>query len=119
MSLSAYVPQIIASHLPHLLQPIFEEVDPNDLNHWIIHPGGKKILDLIASAYGLHESRLQASYSTLADYGSMSSPTLLFVLQKILKDRSNSQPEKALAMAFGPGLCVETATFNLMTPIHD
>lgn len=110
MVLSSYVPKIIGEYIEGALQPLFEHAPREGIEHWAIHPGGRSILDRVESTLGLAEQQLVPSRETLRDYGNMSSATVLFVLKHILE---TAQPgERVCAMAFGPGLTVES---GLMT----
>jgi len=80
--------------------------------HWAIHPGGRSILDKTEAKLGLTESQLVPSRETLRQYGNMSSATVLFVLKAILDAPATADGERVCAMAFGPGLTVES---GLMT----
>ena len=90
---------------------LFRSVNKDEITHWCIHPGGKKILEAIEKSMSLPTESLRHSYKVLNDYGNMSSPTILFVLQKIFEDLQNngqSKPSRIFAAAFGPGLTMET-----------
>ena len=82
--------------------------------HWAIHPGGRSILDKTEAKLGLSEAQLVPSRETLRNYGNMSSATILFVLKAILDAPATDDGERVCAMAFGPGLTVES---GLMTVI--
>ncbi len=111
MVLSTYVPEIINSNLEEALSPLLREFDkePEDIAHWAIHPGGRVILDKIESNLGLDGRRLEASRQVLSNYGNMSSATILFVLKQLLDLSPPGSREDTLAMAFGPGLTIESA----------
>lgn len=107
MNLTSYVPDLISANIGAMLSEIGVEVE--DIAHWAIHPGGKRILDDFASALKLDRSALLASYQVLRDYGNMSSPTVLFVLKDILATANKDNlGERIFAAAFGPGLSIET-----------
>jgi predicted naringenin-chalcone synthase len=76
---------------------------------WAVHAGGRSILDAVQHALALPPDALRFSRDVLRDYGNMSSATLIFVLDRILR---SSQSGDGMAMAFGPGLTVETFTFH-------
>jgi len=80
--------------------------------HWAIHPGGRSILDKTEAKLGLTEAQLGPSRETLRHYGNMSSATILFVLKAIMDAPTTEDGERVCAMAFGPGLTVES---GLMT----
>lgn len=111
MTLSTYVPDILSNELLPFLDPIFEKygLSKSDINLWGIHPGGRAILDKIESTLKLEKNALRASRSILSGYGNMSSATILFVLKELLAEPPSRKSEKTLAMAFGPGLTIESA----------
>ncbi len=79
---------------------------------WAIHPGGPSIVDQVAEALGLTPEQVAPSREVLRNYGNMSSPTILFVLDELRRRMREEQPpaaEDAVAMAFGPGLVAEMA----------
>ncbi|MFC4241753.1 type III polyketide synthase [Gryllotalpicola reticulitermitis] len=129
MVLSSYVPQIIDDHITDALQPLFahepgaHEQPATSIQQWAIHPGGRSILDKVESRMGLDEKQLRASREVLRDFGNMSSATILFVLRNLLDgaesraaERGPADPERVCAMAFGPGLTVETALMTVLPP---
>jgi predicted naringenin-chalcone synthase len=78
---------------------------------WAVHPGGRTVLDAVDGAFGLGEPALAASRAVLRDYGNMSSPTVMFVFDALL--RAKAPPgARGCAMAFGPGLTAETMLFS-------
>ncbi len=72
-------------------------------DHWILHAGGAKVLDAIEAHLALAPDRLLTSRSVLKKYGNMSSPTVLFVLDEFMKQRSPRRNERALLGSFGAG----------------
>ena len=77
---------------------------------WAVHAGGRSILDSVQQGLGLTPGALRHSRAVLRDYGNMSSATLMFVLHSILHDADARGP--GMAMAFGPGLSVESFGFS-------
>jgi predicted naringenin-chalcone synthase len=110
MVLSSYVPDLIKSNLKEAIQPLFEDygISLDTVGHWAIHPGGRAILDKIEQHLGLSQDQLGASRKVLAKHGNMSSTSILFVLKEILSQPATSDAP-LLAMAFGPGLTIESA----------
>ena len=108
--LSSYVPEILGSALKPLLGTMLgrHNTTADDVDEWAVHPGGRAILDKVQSAMGLPEDALQASRQVLRNHGNMSSATILFVLKELL-ETGRDPGGMMLAMAFGPGLTVETA----------
>lgn len=109
MTLSSYIPAILESNISRALTPLLEaaQLSQEAVDHWAVHPGGRAILDKVQAGLSLCEPDLAASRKVLRDFGNMSSVTSLFVLKELLT-RSDSG-ECVCAMAFGPGLTVETA----------
>ncbi len=113
MTLSGYVPDLVEEDFDGLVSQALEHgnMKKEDITHWCIHPGGKKILEAIEKSIKLPKDSLHYSYDVLSNYGNMSSPTVLFVLKKILDellDNQEPKPAKIFGAAFGPGLTMET-----------
>jgi predicted naringenin-chalcone synthase len=106
MHLSGQVPGRIRRWLPEH-GPKLLPAEPAVL--WAVHAGGRSILDSVQQGLHLAPDALRCSREILRDFGNMSSATLMFVLEKILLDRDARGP--GMAMAFGPGLSVETFAF--------
>jgi alpha-pyrone synthase len=109
MRLSAYVPDVLSQGISALVGTLAKKagVDESLIKHFAIHPGGKKILESVATQLGLSKTQLGPSYKILQDYGNMSSPAVLFVLKKILEGQV-SEGDRILTLAFGPGITVES-----------
>jgi predicted naringenin-chalcone synthase len=110
MRLSTYVPSIIGRYITGALQPLLGARPAGDVPLWAVHPGGRSILDKVQAALELSEEQLAPSREVLRRYGNMSSATVLFILRDLLAG-AGSEPESVGAMAFGPGLTVETGMF--------
>ncbi len=83
-------------------------VDEIDL--WAVHPGGRSVLDAVEEGLELGERSLAASRRILECFGNMSSATVMFVLEQVMKGASAGQ--SGCAMSFGPGLTAETLLFH-------
>ena len=75
-------------------------ISRDDIDRLCCHPGGVKVIDAIESALGLNQGELNLEREVLRDYGNMSAPTVLFVLERLLQ---RGLPDKVLMTAFGPG----------------
>jgi predicted naringenin-chalcone synthase len=106
MTLSNKVPALIGKHLPTWLEAWLARQGRrlSDIRGWAIHPGGPAIVEAVVDALALPMSAAEASRSVLAEFGNMSSPTLLFILQRLLASPGQLP---CLALAFGPGLIAE------------
>ena len=108
MTLSPEVPNIIENHLNSWVDSWLSNHDLRipDIKAWGIHPGGPKILGACETSLSLPAEQLEISRRTLAEFGNMSSPTVLFILDQF-RQRQLSIPWALLA--FGPGLSIEAA----------
>ncbi len=110
MTLSARVPEIIREHLrPWLCDWLAKHgLALEDIQSWAIHPGGPRIIQSVAQSLDLPENATDTSHEVLAEYGNMSSATVLFVIQRM---QQASAPQPCVALGFGPGLMAEAALF--------
>ena len=108
MTLSPKVPALIAANLPAWLDGWLgrEGVRRADVASWAVHPGGSRILDAVEGGLGLPAAALAESRRVLAEHGNMSSPTVLFILDRLRRDNA---PRPCVMLGFGPGLVVESA----------
>jgi predicted naringenin-chalcone synthase len=74
-----------------------------DIDWWAVHPGGTQVLKAVERQIGLTPERLRFSYETFREYGNMSSPTVLFVLDKILREGRPRRGDLGLVLSFGAG----------------
>jgi alpha-pyrone synthase len=104
MGLSPRVPGVLAVHVRGLVDGLLARhgLTIGDVDGWAVHPGGPKILDVVAEQLGLNEEAMAPSREVLASYGNCSSPTVLLVLDALR--RRESPPRRILMLAFGPGL---------------
>lgn len=113
MVLSGAVPGVIRAALTEAREDLLGGA--NDIELWAVHPGGRTVLDAVEQAFGLPASALGASRAVLNDYGNMSSCTVMFVLDRMMRDRPLGQHanKNGCAMSFGPGLMAETMMFRM------
>lgn len=120
MQLSNRVPEALAGSLPEFVEQFLgSQGHPPGETRLAVHPGGARIVRAVAEALGYDKEECRAALSVLAHYGNMSSPTIAFVLKEMMQQAWNAEHPRAfpwLAMAFGPGLCVEAA---LIQPLYD
>jgi predicted naringenin-chalcone synthase len=110
MVLDARIPAFIGQEVESIMDRASEKfnIKASEINKWAIHPGGKKIVDTIKKQLKLSDEDLNASYKVLNEYGNMSSPTILFVLDELM-ETSPVAGENIFSIGFGPGLSIETA----------
>lgn len=106
------IPAIVREVLPKLVRDAAAaaRVDPDSLEHMVLHPGGAKVLASCEECLDLPRERLQCAHEVLRNHGNMSSPTILFVLERFLKC-TPMRGALGMAAAFGPGFSAEGVVF--------
>ncbi|MEM7576878.1 MAG: type III polyketide synthase [Planctomycetota bacterium] len=111
MTLSPRVPEHIERHAGDALLSFLRSHDltPHQLVGVIVHPGGPRVVRATTAALGLPASAAQSSLDALREHGNLSSPTVLTILSKMLRESPQHQSETKhwLVVAFGPGLAIE------------
>ncbi len=107
MGLSPQVPNVLARHVggvvrDRLLAP--HGLTPADVTGWAVHPGGRRILEVVEEQLDLPAAAMRPSYEVLDGNGNCSSATVLMVLEQL-----PPEPGPVVAMAFGPGLTLYAA----------
>ena len=110
LTLSGYIPELIEEDFGGFVNEALNGTGlrKEDITHWCIHPGGKKILEAVHNSLQFTNGQLQDCYDVLNDYGNMSSPTVLFVLKRIQQALNSQQRNNIFGAAFGPGLTLES-----------
>ena len=110
MFLSPRVPDLIRAHL----RPWFDEwlaaqgYALDDIGCWAVHPGGPRVLTAVEECLGIGPEGVAVSREVLSACGNMSSPTILFILERL---RRSGARMPCVALGFGPGLAAEAALF--------
>jgi len=96
------VPEFVSSELKPALEQILSRMRLSlaDIGRFICHPGGAKVINAIETALALDQGTLEHEREVIADYGNMSAPTVLFILQRAL---AKGLPARSLLTALGPG----------------
>ena len=117
MQLSSYVPTLLGRGIEELLHNLLKKANlqRDEIDLFAIHPGGKRILEVIEQKLNIERSKNQPAFDILKNYGNMSSATVLFVLELIMSTTiEKREHQKLLAMAFGPGLTLESGILELI-----
>lgn len=120
MRLSSYVPDIVRTGIKHLSRSLLNQLqlDLSDVHWYAIHPGGKRILEVIESELALTREHNRSAYEVLRKFGNMSSPTVLFVLQDVWNRlQAGDHDKRILSFAFGPGLTLESMLLRIQHTI--
>jgi predicted naringenin-chalcone synthase len=116
MILSPELPKIILNcAVPELLKIIRAKgISKNQIKYWALHPGGRAILDSLQNGLNLSEEQISFSRNVLKNFGNLSSASILFVLKEILNNPGLKQDDYVCAVAFGPGLSMESVLFRVI-----
>jgi predicted naringenin-chalcone synthase len=108
MILDIDVPEKISDHFPDIIHPFLKANDTKieDINHLIFHPGGKKIINTVEALFGAMGKNIDDTKEVLRLFGNMSSATVLYVLERMLK-KNMKKGEKGLMLSFGPGFSAQ------------
>ena len=110
MHLSGQVPAEIARTMKEVGPQLTRGTKPQDIELWAVHPGGRSILDAVEKGLELPTDALCHSREILARFGNMSSATVMFVLEQMIRHAQSGQ--SGCAMSFGPGVTAETMLFH-------
>ena len=107
--LTGRIPDLVGEQVPPLVNRLLKRnnLDITDVNHWIVHPGGMRILDCVEEGLRLTNDDLRHSRTILNKHGNMSSATLLFVLKRTIEKEKPAAGEYGVMLGFGPGLTIE------------
>ena len=101
------IPQLVATQLRDVASDFLarHRLALEDIDHFVCHPGGAKVVAALERAFGLGEGALTEAWGVLRDYGNMSATTVMFVLERMLAQvRTTGEPwRRALMNALGPG----------------
>lgn len=111
MTLAKKVPAAIATHLRPWLTGWLKDngVPLESVGSWAVHPGGPKIVEAVGEGLGLSADALAPSRAVFAELGNMSSPTVLFILDRL---RRAGAARPCVMLGFGPGLVAEAALWR-------
>jgi len=107
MTLSPRVPELVRTNAGEWVDSWLRDngLSIDEVGSWAVHPGGPRILGAFDEAVGLENGETAISRRMLAEYGNMSSATLLFILERL---RAEDAPRPCVAVGFGPGMVIET-----------
>jgi predicted naringenin-chalcone synthase len=113
MGLSPNVPDVLSRYVGTLVRDLADGAATavEDVTTWGVHPGGPRILDVVQTQVGLTDEQMRASRETLAEHGNCSSPTVLMILDRLVREHSAARTATVL-MAFGPGLTLYGALLD-------
>ena len=116
MVLTAEIPAVIKNGIKQLAENLFRStgLTRSDIDFYAIHPGGRKILEVIEEELSIGKPENIHAYQVLRDFGNMSSPTILFVLKSLVASLNpGNRGCRVLSFAFGPGLTLESMLMQI------
>ncbi len=105
------IPYFIGSHVEKPVKRLLDRfgLKRRDIAHWVVHSGGRKVVDSVKYNIGLTDYDVRHTLSVLRDYGNVSSGSFLFSLEKLLNEGVVKRGDFGVLMAMGPGVAIETA----------
>ena len=110
---------VLGESIQHLAGPMIEKalqpllrrhgLSRSQIRFWIVHPGGRRVIDRVQKHFGMTDAQLRFSRSVLRNYGNMSSPTVMFVLDEIVRSGEPRAGDWGVMIALGPGMAAELA----------
>lgn len=109
--LAAQIRDLAAPMIERALDPLLERnnLRRSDIRFWVAHPGGRKVIDNVQKHLGLTDEQLRFSKSVLRRFGNMSSPTVMFVLDEVVRSGEPQPGDWGVMIALGPGMAAEAA----------
>jgi len=112
--LSPDVPYVVGAHAETVVDRLLNHTGlrRSDISHWIIHSGGKKVIDSVRINLGLTRYDVRHTTGVLKDYGNLSSGSFLFSYERLCSERLTGLGDYGIFMTMGPGSTIETALFR-------
>ena len=106
--LSRKVPVIAGQKVAEVLDKLLvnQKLARDEIDYVVLHPGGTQILDRVERDLKIKREDLRESYEILKEYGNMSSPSVIFVLERLIQNRQPTAGKKAVLLSFGAGFSV-------------
>ncbi|NGN66171.1 type III polyketide synthase [Streptomyces sp. A7024] len=109
--LDPLIPYVVGAHAEIVIDRLLEgtELRRSDIRHWLVHSGGKKVIDAVVVNLGLTRDDVRHTVGVLRDHGNMSSGSFLFSYERLLDEGIAEPGEYGVLMTMGPGSTLETA----------
>lgn len=108
LHLARELPDLAAADLGELVDRFLarNEIARPEIDHWVVHPGGRRIVECIQEALALDRDEVAASWKVLSEHGNVGTPAILYVLQRTIAERQPRAGERGLMITVGPGVSV-------------
>ena len=113
--LDANVPEMVRRYLGEDVDGFLTDrgLRRDDIEWWVCHPGGPKVLEAIEDALALPRRAVEMTWDSLARIGNLSSASVLHVFEDTLRDRPPRPGSYGMLMALGPGFCSELVLMRM------
>ena len=108
LHLSLDLPDVAAAGLADLVADFLRPLGltPFAIDHWVVHPGGRRIVECIQAALDLSDAQLETAYDVLANHGNVGTPSIFYVLAETLERQHPVEGHRGLLITVGPGITV-------------
>jgi polyketide synthase Type III len=109
--LDPQIPYVVGAHAEIVVDRLLAGTGllRSDIDHWVVHSGGKKVIDAIVVNLGLTRHDARHTVSVLRDHGNVSSGSFLFSYERLLNEGKVRTGDHGMLMTMGPGSTLETA----------
>jgi alkylresorcinol/alkylpyrone synthase len=108
LHLARELPDLAGAGLPGVVADFLRshELEHADVDHWIVHPGGRRIIENVQTALELSREDVATSWSALADHGNIGTPSIMYVLKDTIERCQPEPGQRGLMVTVGPGVTV-------------
>jgi alkylresorcinol/alkylpyrone synthase len=108
LHLSRKLPDLAGAGLDEIVERFLRcnRTGYDQIDHWLVHPGGRRIIENVQSALSLSDEDTALSWSALAEHGNVGTPSILYVLKETIEQREPEPGERGLMVTIGPGVTV-------------
>ncbi len=82
------------------------DLERSAIDHWVVHPGGRRIIEHVQAALELSHDDVELSWDALAEHGNVGTPSILYILKDTIERRRPAPGERGLMVTIGPGITV-------------
>jgi 3,5-dihydroxyphenylacetyl-CoA synthase len=113
---SPQVPYLMGLKIPGMVHRLLAKhrLRKEDIAHWVVHSGGKKVLDCVMYSLGLSKHAIRHSLNSLRAMGNMSSGSFLWAYESLLREKIAKRGEYGMFITMGPGAGVECALWRFL-----
>jgi alkylresorcinol/alkylpyrone synthase len=108
LHLAVELPDIAGASLAEVTDRFLRanRLERSAIDHWIVHPGGRRIIENVQSALELSDAEVDTSWRALADHGNIGTPSIFYVLKDTIERYQPGPGERGLMVTIGPGVTV-------------